>query len=353
MLHPGLPFVPVPTRDELLGAWLLRVAQTYGLGLREFLTRIGAGPLPGTRSPHWFTLNRSSLNFDALAAALRISHAELTAMAPGACHARLPQELGFCLPCLEKAVAARQPVTWNRRWIHPLYVACEIHGVWLTPISYHALTRIRHAAEFGALPSRVRSVAGPHRQQSTDVEEATWLQRLCCAWTDVQLPWGSTAPYELRDIVESIAVTMISHAAPLNGDLHAPHGDLHLSSFKGFALHGAGGQSLQVNLAIRLCHRQWILGAVAHVLRRAPCERSWGRTWPASMTQRLVSDARRTHWSAAAIEWICPQAAEILRQEQSRQARWNCHLRVGQQDSRPALLNLPNFGPSGRARSSH
>jgi hypothetical protein len=81
MLHPGLPFVPRRSHDELLGAWLLRVAQTYGLGLREFLARLDAGPHPGIRSPHWFTLNCSSLNFDALAAALRISRAELTAMA--------------------------------------------------------------------------------------------------------------------------------------------------------------------------------------------------------------------------------------------------------------------------------
>ena len=260
-------------------------------------------------------------------------------MAPGACHARLPQDLGLCLHCFEEAAATRQPVTWLLRWMHPLYVACETHGVWLTPISYHAMTRIRHAAEFSTLSSALGSVAGPHRQQTTSAKDALWLQRLCCAWTPVQLPWGSVEPHELRDIIDAIAVAMISHAAARDDEMPAPPGDLDLTSFKGFTLHGGGAHPLQLNLAVRLCHRQWILGAAAHVLRHAPCERSWGRTWPASMTQRLVSDARRTDWSAAATEWICPQAAEILRKEQSREVRWNRRLRFTRGDF--TLLDAP------------
>ena len=40
--HTGLPFVPQPAPDELLGSWLLRVAQLYGQGLTTLLSRLGA-----------------------------------------------------------------------------------------------------------------------------------------------------------------------------------------------------------------------------------------------------------------------------------------------------------------------
>ena len=39
--HTGLPFVPQPAPDELLGSWLLRVAQLYGLGLTTLLSPQG------------------------------------------------------------------------------------------------------------------------------------------------------------------------------------------------------------------------------------------------------------------------------------------------------------------------
>ena len=40
--HCGLPFVPQPAPHELLGSWLLRLAQLYGLGLTTLLSRLGA-----------------------------------------------------------------------------------------------------------------------------------------------------------------------------------------------------------------------------------------------------------------------------------------------------------------------
>jgi hypothetical protein len=33
--HPGLPVVPPPADDELLGSWLMRISQAYGLSLRN------------------------------------------------------------------------------------------------------------------------------------------------------------------------------------------------------------------------------------------------------------------------------------------------------------------------------
>jgi len=299
-------FVPTETRNQL------RVSQAYGLGLKTFLSRLDAGPHPAIRAPHWFTLNGTALNFDNLAAALRTSPAELTAMAPDACYARLPQELGLCLQCFEDALATGQPVTWFRRWMHPLYGVCGIHAAWLTPIAYRTLVRIRHAAEFGTVTSRLGTLAGSHQPQTTSPDDALWLQRLCCTWTAAQLPWGSVEPHELHNIIDVLAA-MLSLASARGDDMPAAPDDLDQSSFKGFTLRSAAGHWLPLNLAVRLPHRQWILGIVAHVLRRAPGERSWGRTWPTSIAQRLARETR-THWPAGALEWICPQAAEAERQ---------------------------------------
>jgi len=194
----------------------------------------------------------------------------------------------------------------------------------------------RSSAHYPRRSARSRALTGSRRPAP---RTPCGCSVFAAQWTPVQLPWGSVEPHELRDIIDAIAVAMISHAAARDDEMPAPPGDLDLTSFKGFTLHGGGAHPLQLNLAVRLCHRQWILGAAAHVLRHAPCERSWGRTWPASMTQRLVSDARRTDWSAAATEWICPQAAEILRKEQSREVLWNRRLRFTRGDF--TLLDAP------------
>ena len=62
----GLPFVPQPAHDELLGAWLLRTAQLYGLGLATLPSRLGVQPSAADRMPHGFALSSASTNLDAL-----------------------------------------------------------------------------------------------------------------------------------------------------------------------------------------------------------------------------------------------------------------------------------------------
>jgi len=64
--HGGLPFVPKPAPDELLGSWLLRVAQLYGLGLTTLLSRLGARPVGDARLPHWFAIDGNAINLEAL-----------------------------------------------------------------------------------------------------------------------------------------------------------------------------------------------------------------------------------------------------------------------------------------------
>ena len=52
--RPGLPYVPSAMTDELLGAWLLRIAELYGLSLRMLLARLDALKMPGPLRPPWF-----------------------------------------------------------------------------------------------------------------------------------------------------------------------------------------------------------------------------------------------------------------------------------------------------------
>jgi len=70
--HTGLPFVPRPAPDELLGSWLLRVAQLYGLGLATMLSRLGARPAGDAPVPHWFAIDDSNVSLEALSAASRL-----------------------------------------------------------------------------------------------------------------------------------------------------------------------------------------------------------------------------------------------------------------------------------------
>ena len=86
--HCGLPFVPQPAPDELLGSWLLH-AQLYGLGLTTLLSRLGARPVGDAHFPHWFAIDGSTVSLDALSAAARLSRVDLAAMAPPSCRPRL------------------------------------------------------------------------------------------------------------------------------------------------------------------------------------------------------------------------------------------------------------------------
>ena len=50
--HTGQPLVPQPAPDELLGSWLLRLAQLYGIGLRTLLGWLGALQARDARLAH-------------------------------------------------------------------------------------------------------------------------------------------------------------------------------------------------------------------------------------------------------------------------------------------------------------
>lgn len=307
----GLPFVPKPAPGELLGSWLLRVAQLYGLGLTTLLSRLGARPAGDAPLPHWFAIDGSTVSMDALSAATRLPRADLATMVVSTCRPRWPEELGACERCLADAVGVGQPITWNRNWMTPLATVCSIHGTWLTPVATRTLASVRHAGDFGGVVRHLKAAQALLDREPPCADDALWLQDLCSARTDVALPWGRTRPHDLIRIVDGVARTLIP---ALNSDDSAcrPSANRRALAVKDFALEPTAGQRAVTSLPTRLRQRQWVLARVAHVLRWAPEARTFHSSWSSASVERLAS---MRGWPKGALAWVCPRAAELVRRQ--------------------------------------
>jgi hypothetical protein len=310
--HTGLPFVPQPASNELLGSWLLRVAQLYALGLATLLDRLAARPGTVARVPHWFAISGASISLDALSTASRLSRVDLAAMAPQTCRPRWPEELGACASCLQHAADAGQPITWKRNWVNPLVTVCSIHGTWLTPVATHMLARVRHVGDFGGVVQHVAAAQGLLDDGLSNAGDALWFQDLCTARTDVHFPWGRIRPHDLIRIVDAVTREVIS-ASDSNDSARGPSADRRALSVKDFAFETASAQRVGLSLPTRLRQRQWVLGRVAHVLRLAPEARKLHSSWSAASAKRLAS---MRYWPEGALAWICPAAAELVRRQE-------------------------------------
>ena len=309
--HTGLPFVPQPAPDELLGSWLLRVAQLYGLGLTTLLSRLGARPAGDAHLPHWFAIDGSTVSLDALSAATRLPRVDLTAMAPPCCRPRWPEELGACESCLADATDAGQAITWNRAWMSPLAVVCSVHGTWLTPMATRTLAGVRHAADFGGIVQQVTAAQTRLDNKPACAGDARWLQGLCTAGTAVRLPWGRARPHDLIRIVDAVAREVIAASDSGTGPLGLP-ADRREGSIKSFAFELGNAERVGVSLPTQLRQRQWVMARVAHVLRWPSEERAHFPSWSAASIKRLAS---MRNWPDGALAWICPTAAELVRQQ--------------------------------------
>jgi hypothetical protein len=312
--HAGLPFVPQPASNELLGSWLLRVAQLYGLGLRTLLRRLGTLQPDVAHLPHWFAIDANSVSLNALSAAARLSRVDLAAMAPSGCRPRWPGELGVCERCLADAKDTGQPLTWNRNWMSPLATVCNIHGTWLTPIAIRTLAGIRHAGDIARVIQHV-AVAQRPAAEAAYASDALWLQDQCTARTVSHAPWGRIRPQELIGILDAVAREVVA-ASGSGADSFDPQADRQQATSASFALALGHGERVGVSLPTQLRHRQWLLARVAHVLRWPPDERACFKSWPAASIKRLAS---MRNGSAEVLTWICPPAAELVRQQDSLQ----------------------------------
>jgi hypothetical protein len=313
--HTGLPFVPQPAPDELLGSWLLRVAQLYGLGLKTLLSRLGSLQAGVAQLPHWFSIDSSIVSLDALSAATRLSRVDLAAMTPPSCRPRWPEELGACATCLAAAAEVAHPITWNRTWMNPLAIVCSIHGTWLTPVATRTLAGVRHAGDFGGVVQQLATAQRPDDEPAC-ARDALWLQDLCTARTYAHPPWGRTRPQDLIRIVDAVAREVIAVTASGAGPLGLP-ADRRQGSVKSFALEICDGERVGVSLPTQLRQRQRLLARVAHVLRWPPEERACFSSWSAASIKRLAS---MRDWPDGALAWICPRAAELVRQQDT--LRW-------------------------------
>jgi TniQ len=311
--HTGLPFVPQPAPDELLGSWLLRVAQLYGLGLTTLLSRLGARPAGDARLPHWFAVDASTVSLDDLAAATRLPRVDLAALAPPSCRPRWPEELGACESCLADATDAGQPITWNRAWMNPLAVVCSVHGTWLTPVATRTLAGVRHAADFGGIVQQVTAAQAHLNNKPACAGDAQWLQGLCAARTAVSLPWGGSRPYDLIRIVDAVAREVIAASYSGTCPLGLP-ADRRQGSIKSFSFELGTAERVGVSLPTRLRQRQSVMARVAHVLRWPSEERAHFSSWSAASIKRLAS---MPNWPERALAWVCPPAAELVRRQDS------------------------------------
>ena len=309
--HPaGLPFVPRPALNELLGSWLLRMAQLYGLGLATLLSRLGVRPSTADRTPHWFALSGASINLDALSTATRLPRAQLAAMAPPACRPRWPEELGACERCLANAAEAGQPITWSRGWMNPLVTVCSVHGVWLTPVATRALAGIRHAGDIGGVIQQL-AVARQLDDESVCASDSLWLQAPSTAPIAAFLPWGRIRPASLIRIVDTVAREVIAASDSGTGPLGLTADQLQ-RSVKNFAIALGSVERVGVSLPTHLRQRQWVLAMTAHVLRWPSEERASFSSWSAASIMRLASMGS---WTDGALAWICPPAAELVHQQ--------------------------------------
>ena len=312
--HTGLPFVPQPAPDELLGSWLLRLAQLYGLGLATLLGRLGARPAGVARLPHWFAIGRSAVSLDALAAATRLPPADVVAMAPPSCRPRLPTEIGACMACLEQGAESGQPITWNRNWMSALATVCSIHGTWLTPVATRMLASVRHAENLGGVVRNLKAKQDLLDGVLADAGDAFCLQDLRTARTDVRLPWGRIRPNDLTRILDAVTCAVIS--ASNSDSACGPSANRRALAVKDFAFELTTGRRVATSLPTQLRQRQWVLGRVAHVLRWAPEARTFHSARSAASVERLAS---MHYWPEGPLAWVCPNAAELVWRQQELQ----------------------------------
>ena len=316
--HSGLPFVPHPAPDELLGSWLLRVAQFYGLGLTTLLNRLDARPSSNARVEHWFTLGGACLSLDALSSASHLSRTYLAAMAPSACSPRWPKELGACAQCLTHKAQSGNAITWNRDWMSPLATMCSTHGTSLTPVATRTLAGIRHAGDFGVLVQQLSAQQRPE-DKPTGASDALWLQDMCTARTAARPPWGRTRPHDLIRIVDVIAREEMAQSDSDSSDLGLPPDRQH-GSVTSFTFVLRNGALVGISLPTQLRQRQRVMARVAHVLR-LPCEeRACCSPWSAASIKRL---AWMHNWPDGALAWICPPAAKLVRHQEALQRQFS------------------------------
>jgi hypothetical protein len=312
--HSGLPVVPHPQADELLGSWLLRVAQVYGLGLRELLDRLAAMPAGQQDIPRWFELHPRHLRLEHLAAALHRCVDSITPMTAPQCDPRWPVELGFCGRCLDEATAAGAPFPWLRRWMHPMSLACAKHCMWLEAVPTRRLRAVRGVGDLAGLsrsaPKRSRSVL-ERQSQAALIKGALWLEAIIATPLEHPPPWGRTDPSQLALILRSLIDVLMSPAPAhlVRHQLGRRSGELPARrqrwACRRFRVDDGINGAVLLSAPDCLRHRQFVLGLLGHCLHVAPIDRAPLRELT-SLLAREIPARQVARWPPAAAQWVLP-----------------------------------------------
>jgi hypothetical protein len=307
--------VPHAAADELLGSWLLRVAQVYGLGLRELLVRLAAIPPTSRGSPPWYELSQAHVRVAQLAAALHRSVESIVAMAAPQCARRWPAELGFCGQCLEELTSAGSPPGWQRRWMHPMALACEKHRSWLEQITTSRLRQIRQASEIARLPRKnTEWSALERRRESLLIDGALWLEALVINPVEHHPPWGKTDADQLAKILRTLVQVLMAPAAAdmVRHQLGRSPRDLPQRrqrwACQTLRLDDGVTGMMTLSAPDHLRHRQFVLGLLGWYLRLAPTNRAPLEPL-AELIAREIPAWQMARWPAAAAKWVSPRSA--------------------------------------------
>jgi hypothetical protein len=331
-LHPGLPVVPRPSAGELLGSWLLRIAQVYGLDLHDLLVRLAAVPPASRGSPPWYELHRDHLHTVHLAAALHCCVESIAAMAAPRCDRRWPAELGFCAQCLDEATSAGAPYRWLQRWMHPLALACEKHHSWLQPVTTRRLREIRAIPDIARLPRKTPLWSALEwRRESLLIDSALWLEALVINPVEHHPPWGKTDADDLAKILRTLIHVLMSPAAADMARHQLGRSPTDLPERRQrwacqiFRVDDGVNAPMLLPAPDHLRHRQFVMGLLGYYLRLAPTKRAPLQAL-AKLIGREIPAWQLARWPPAAAKWVSPFSAmnpppDPRRRTSTRQSR--------------------------------
>ncbi len=326
----GLPFVPPAEPGELFGAWMLRVAEAYGITMKRLFAHLGVPPLEREHHPHWFGLHAGSLSWSRLAVALHRPESALCAMAAPRYQSDWPLELGGCAHCLAQSRADGRALTWQQGWMHVSTVVCEQHRSWLTPVTLGELRTVRNERGLTELAQRVFDrEKTPIAEIDGLIDSAVWLQRLMQEPQSFDPPWGAVRADVRQQMVNVVARMLVSENMRELVGSHgsdATHGgwsdDGGNWDMQTFSMEGHLGNAALLTLPRQLSTRQLLCGLIGNFLRYSPAERVMKSVRPSQlklMIDKLPSSMGA--WPLPAIAWISPKAAEFVRASRALRER--------------------------------
>jgi hypothetical protein len=318
--HPGLPVVPPPADGELLGSWLMRISQAYGLSLRNLLVRLAVVRTQRRTAPQWYELHLDHIHGPQLSAALHRPLESLSGMAAPQYCRRWTAEMGFCGQCLDEANLNGAPLGWQRSWMHPMALACEKHRSWLESVTVGRLREIRTSGDFGLLPRRNLEWSAPElRREALLIDGALWFQALVCKPAEHPPPWGKTEPDQLSRILRTLIQLLLSPAADEAVRHQLGRSPRNLPErrerwpYRALRVDDGINPPMTLPTPDHLRHRQFVLGLLGYYLRLPPSNRA-PREPLAKLIAREVPVWQLARWPEAAAKWVSPPSARARHQ---------------------------------------